>query len=130
MAKPSIKKAVREKVWLKIAGSGTSGSGKSYSALRMATGIVEGCGGEGILVISSEKSRTLYYSDSFDYSVIELEDYSTESYIEAIDAAIEAGFKCIIVDSISHCWQWLNDVHSKMPGNSFQNWGKHICSLA
>ena len=32
--------------------------------------------------------------------------------------------KVVIIDSISHCWECLLDIHSKMPGNSFTNWGK------
>lgn len=116
-------KAVRQNVWLRISLGGTSGSGKSYSALRMGTGIAKKCGSR-IAFISTEKSRTLYYADQFDYDVLELDEYSPESYIEAIDAAVDAGYKVIIIDSMSHSWQWLNDIHSKMPGNSFQNWGK------
>jgi len=116
-------KAVRVNVWLRISLGGTSGSGKTFSALRIATGIANKCDSR-IAFISSEKSRTLYYADQFDYDVLELEEYSPESYIEAIDAAINAGYKVVIIDSMSHSWQWLNDVHSKMPGNSFQNWGK------
>lgn len=120
----AFQKAVREKVWLKIQLGGTSGSGKTYSALRLATGIVKHTGGSGIAFISSEKSRTLYYADKFDYDVEELDDYSPEHYIKAIDEAVNAGYKVIIIDSTSHEWQWLNDLHSKMGGNSFQNWGK------
>ena len=41
-----------------------------------------------------------------------------------IDDAINAGYKVLIIDSLSHEWKWLNDQHDKMPGNSFQNWGK------
>lgn len=116
-------RAVREDVWLKIQLGGTSGSGKTYSALRLGTGIAGKCGSR-IAFISSEKSRTLYYADQFEYDVLELDDYSPEDYINAIDAAVNAGYKVIIIDSTSHEWQWLNDVHGKMPGNSFQNWGK------
>lgn len=50
--------------------------------------------------------------------------FSIDKYIEAIDAAIDAEYKVLIIDSISAEWAWLNDVHDKMPGNSFQNWGK------
>ena len=117
-------KAKREKVWLKISLGGTSGSGKSFSGLRIATGIVKKCGGEGIAFISTEKSRSKYYADQFDYDIEELDEYSPERYIKAIDEAVDAGYKVIIIDSMSHSWQWLNDIHSKMPGNSFQNWGK------
>lgn len=50
--------------------------------------------------------------------------YSPERYIEAIGLCEKAGMEVIIVDSISHCWDYLLDVHSNMPGNSFTNWGK------
>jgi hypothetical protein len=30
----------------------------------------------------------------------------------------------LIVDSLTHEWKYLNDVHDAMPGNSFTNWGK------
>ena len=119
----AFKKAMRAMVWLKIQFVGTSGSGKTTSALRLATGLVKKMGGR-IAFISTEKSRTLYQADKFDYDVMELEDYSPEAYIAAIDEAVDAGYKIIIIDSTSHEWQWLNDTHSKMPGNSFQNWGK------
>lgn len=118
-----FQKAVREDVWLKIQMGGTSGAGKTVSALRVGTGIALKCNSR-IAFISSEKSRTLYYADKFDYDVLELDDYSPEDYINAIDMAVSAGYKVIIIDSTSHEWQWLNDVHGKMPGNSFQNWGK------
>ena len=116
-------KAMRALVWLKIQFVGTSGSGKTTSALLIAKGLAKKMGGR-IAFISTEKSRTLYNADKFDYDVEELTDYSPESYIKAIDEAIGAGYKIIIIDSTSHGWQWLNDMHSKMPGNSFQNWGK------
>lgn len=118
-----FKKAVRENVWLKIGISGTSGSGKTYSALRVATGLAAKCGSE-IAFISTEKSRTLYYADQFSYDVLELEEYMPEAYIDAINKAVTAGYKIIIIDSLSHGWQALNDMHQKMSGNSFQNWGK------
>ncbi len=118
-----FKKAVRENVWLKIAISGTSGSGKTMSALRVTKGLAEMCDSD-IAFISTEKSRSLYYADKFDYDILELETYSPEDYINAINEAVKAGYKIIIIDSLSHGWQWLNDTHSKMPGNSFQNWGK------
>lgn len=118
-----FKKAVREDVWLKLGLTGTSGSGKTFSALRVATGIAKKSG-SGIAFISTEKTRTLYYADKFSYDVLELEDYSPEAYISAIEEAVAAGYKIIIIDSLSHGWQKLNDIHSKMSGNSFQNWGK------
>ena len=129
MGKTGFKKTVREDVWLKVLLSGTSGSGKTYSALVLATEIAKNAGGEGIAFISTEGSRTKYYADKFNYDSMELDEYTPEAYINAIDEAINAGYKIVIIDSMSHEWQYLNDVHDKMPGNSFTNWGRHICSL-
>jgi hypothetical protein len=50
--------------------------------------------------------------------------YSPEKYIKAIELCEKAGMEVIIIDSISLCWDYLLDVHSNMPGNSFTNWGK------
>lgn len=124
MAKVGFKKATREQVWLKVLLSGASGSGKSYSALKMATGIAKQCG-SAIAYIGTEGSRNKYYADEFDYDLLELDEpFECEKYMNAIDAAVEAGYKVLIIDSMTHEWKWLNDVHDKMPGNSFQNWGK------
>ena len=124
MASKGFKKATREQVWLKVLLSGASGSGKSFTALRLATGIARKCGSD-IAYIGTEGSRDKYYSNEFAYDLMQLEDpFSTDKYIEAIDMAVEAGYKVLIIDSLSHEWKWLNDTHDKMPGNSFTNWGK------
>lgn len=119
-----FKRAKKEQVWLKVLLSGASGSGKSYSALRLAKGIAEKCGSD-IAYIGTEGSRDKYYSSSFEYDLLQLEEpFSIDKYIEAIDEAVRAGYKVLIIDSLTHEWLWLNDTHDKMPGNSFQNWGK------
>lgn len=116
-------KAKREKVWLKMLLTGASGSGKSYSALRVSKGLAEKCNSR-VAFISTEGSRTKYYADLFDYDVDELNSYEPEAYMKSIDEAIAAGYQVIVIDSISHEWQHLNDVHSSLSGNSFTNWGK------
>lgn len=124
MATKGFKKATREQVWLKVLLSGASGSGKSYSALRLASGIAKKCNSD-IAYIGTEGSRDKYYSNEFAYDLMQLEDpYTTDKYIEAIEMAVDAGYKVLIIDSLSHEWKWLNDTHDKMPGNSFTNWGK------
>ena len=119
-----FKKAKRERVWLKILLTGPSGSGKSYSALRIANGIAKKCNSD-IAYIGTEGSRDLYYSNEFDYDLLQIEEpYTPEKYIEAIDEAVKAGYKVLIIDSITHEWLELNKIHDRMPGNSFTNWGK------
>lgn len=120
----AFQKAKREQVWLKVLLSGASGSGKSYSALKIATGIAKQCESD-IAYIGTEGSRNKYYADEFNYDLLDLnEPFECEKYMEAIDEAVDAGYKVLIIDSMSHEWKWLNDVHDKMPGNSFTNWGK------
>ena len=119
-----FQKAKREQVWLKVLLSGASGCGKSYSALKMATGIAKKCN-SGIAYIGTEGSRNKYYANEFDYDLLELEEpFECEKYMAAIDEAVDAGYKVLIIDSMTHEWKWLNDIHDKMPGNSFTNWGK------
>ncbi len=118
-----FEKAKREQVWLKILLSSPSGGGKSYSALRIATGIAKKCDSK-IAYIGTEGSRDKYYANEFDYDLLQLESFSISEYMDAIDDALDGGYKVLIIDSISPEWEWLNDQHNKMPGNSFANWGK------
>lgn len=117
-------KAKREKIWVKALLTGPSGSGKTYSALRLATGLAKAAGGD-IAAIDTENGRIRYYADAFDFDDQQLEEpYSPEKYIAAIDEAVDAGYKVLLIDSISHEWMYCNEIHDKMPGNSFTNWGK------
>ena len=119
----SFQKAKREKVYVKVLIGGPSGSGKTYSALRLATGIAEESGSR-VAAIDTERGRIRYYADEFDFDDVQLDEYSPESYIEAIKAAVDAGYKVLIIDSLSHEWTYCTDIHSKMPGNSYTNWAK------
>lgn len=131
-----FQKAKKEKVWTKTLISGPSGAGKSRSALEMATGLARMCNSR-IAYIGTEGSRDKYYaanSDAvevkngqklFPYDLLQIDAPQTpEKYIEAIDEAVAGGYQVLIIDSISHEWKTINDIHDKMPGNSFTNWGK------
>ena len=125
-------KAIREKVYAKVLLTGASGSGKSQSALEMATGLSESCGSR-IAYIGTEGDRDKLYADQkskhgdykFDYDLLQMSaPFSTDKYIAAIDEAIDADYKVILIDGLSAEWKWLNDTHDRMPGNSFTNWSK------
>lgn len=117
-------KAKKEKIWTKVLLGGSSGSGKTYSALRLATGLAKKCG-SGIAAIDTEAGRIRYYANEFDFSDMQLtEPFTPEKYIEAINEAVNSGFKVLIIDSISHEWNYCVDIHDKMPGNSWTNWSK------
>ena len=118
------RKAQKRQLALKILCSGSSGSGKTKSALRLATGIVSKTGG-GIYLINTEGDRGEMYAEEFDYQIIDLpEPRSPENYMEAIKFFMNEGASVIIIDSLSHEWNYLNEQVNNMQGNSFNNWGR------
>lgn len=91
--------AVRDDTSLLIAIAGASGSGKTFSALKMATGLANG---EPIYAIDTEAKRMLHYADLFKFKHMDMKPpFTPEAYIEAIQAAEKAGAKVIIIDSTS-----------------------------
>lgn len=95
-----FKKAERKKAFLKIAITGVSGSGKTYSALQLAQGL----GGK-IAMIDTENGSGELYSSLCDYDVAPMEaPFSPEKYIEYIKEAEKAGYNVLIIDSLSHAW--------------------------
>lgn len=127
-----FKKATKTETLLRIGISGAAGSGKTYSALKVATGI----GGK-IAVIDSERGSASLYAGKFDFDTIQIEPpYTPDKYIEAIKLAERSGYNTIIVDSLSHAWAGsggLLDMHdaiqkSSKGGNSFTAW-KEITPL-
>lgn len=96
----SFRPAVRSNVNLLIGLAGASGSGKSYSAFRLASGIA---GGERFAVIDTENGRASHYADQFAFDVAELrEPFTPAAYADAIESADKAGYPVIVVDSASH----------------------------
>lgn len=95
-----FKPAVRANVPLLIGLAGGTGSGKTYSALRLARGLA---GGQRFAVIDTEAGRALHYADLFEFDHGELQPpFRPNAYAEAIAAADQAGYPVIVVDSASH----------------------------
>ncbi|MBC7939733.1 MAG: AAA family ATPase [Chitinophagaceae bacterium] len=98
----TFRPAVRENVGLWINLIGGTGGGKTFTAMRLASGI---SGGKPFAVIDTENRRALHYADQFKFDHAELrEPFTPESYAEAITAADTAGYPVIVVDSGSHVW--------------------------
>ena len=66
----AFKKATKKNAKLRLALFGVSGSGKSFSALRIATGLA-GKNGK-IAFIDTERGSASKYADRFDFDVCEL----------------------------------------------------------
>lgn len=94
--------AVRTRVPLLIGIMGPSGGGKTYSALRLATGIARSSGGE-IFVIDTESRRSLHYADSFKFRHVPFgSPFSPDDYLQAFEYCKERGAGVVVVDSMSH----------------------------
>lgn len=92
--------ATRESVGLLLGLSGGTGSGKTFTALRLATGIA---GAQPFCVIDTEAGRAKHYADQFTFHHGDLHPpFSPDRYTEAILAADAAGYPVIVVDSMSH----------------------------
>lgn len=96
------KPATREQVPLLVGLVGCSGSGKTFSALRLAAGIQRVSGGE-IGCIDTEARRALYYADAFKFRHLDFKaPFGPLDYLAAIRHFIDKGAKTVIVDSMSH----------------------------
>jgi hypothetical protein len=96
----TFRPAVRENVGLLIGLMGSSGSGKTYTAMRLASGIA---GDKSFCVIDTEAGRAKHYADQFRFDHGDLTPpFSPARYAEAIEAADTAGYPVIVVDSASH----------------------------
>ena len=124
------RKAVKEKIYTKIALMAPSGGGKTYSALRLATGmaneIKELTGNETrILMANSEKSRGTYYATEFDYDIVDLEaPFNPELYIDVIQYALDEKYDILIIDSTTPEWDGPGgclELQQKA-GGKYQDW--------
>ena len=127
-----VKKAVREKIYCKIALMAPSGGGKTYSSLRLATGMAREIERETgkkakILMGNTEQKRGYYYANEFDYDIVDIEaPHNPEKYVEFINFAVSEGYDILIIDSSSHEWEGRGgclELHQQA-GGQYQHWSK------
>lgn len=94
-----FKKATKLQARIRLALVGPAGSGKTYTALRIAKAM-----GGRIAVVDTEHGSSAKYADEFDFDLLEMDVFSLEKYVAAIKEAEAAGYDTIILDSISHAW--------------------------
>lgn len=127
-----VKKAKREKIFVKLALMASSGGGKTYSALRIATGMAEEIKKQGkndvkILMANTEQKRGYYYANEFNYDIVDIEaPHNPEKYVELINFAVDEGYDILILDSTSHEWEGKGgclELHVQA-GGTYQAWAK------
>ncbi|WP_273216151.1 AAA family ATPase [Runella zeae] len=118
-----LQQAQRKNVKIKLALQGSSGSGKSYSALQIGFGLVNNW--SKIAVIDTENQSASLYANMGNFNILVLKPpFSPERYIQAINVCIQSQMQVIIIDSLSMEWEFILDAHSNLTGNSYTNWAK------
>lgn len=126
-----LKKATRQQVKLRLNLSAPSGAGKTMGALLMAKGLVGSW--DKIALIDTENMSASLYSNLGEFNVLDLKPpFTPERYIEAIQACVDGGIECIIIDSSTHEWTGaggcleINEslAAAKFKGNTWSAWSE------
>lgn len=117
-----FKKASKKGSKLRLALFGVSGSGKTFSALRIASGL-----GQKIAVIDTERGSASKYADRFSFDVAECEKPTINNLKMIINQA--KGYDVLIIDSLSHAWmELLQEVEqiakARYGGNTWSAWSE------
>lgn len=127
--------ATRENPLLRMAITGVTGGGKTYTAIGLATYLLGGTERDPsmkkrIAVIDSERGSAALYAKGrpWHFSHLRLERFEPETYVKAIKAAEDQGFEVIVIDSLSHEWAGTGGAleqvdKSAKGGNTFVAWG-------
>lgn len=121
----AFKKAVKQDLKLRLAITGPAGSGKTYTALRIATAM-----GLSIAYIDTEHGSASKYGDLFDFDVMEMQPpYNPERFVKGIQVAASEGYKVVVIDSLSHAWngtggilELVEEASTRTKGNSYAAW--------
>ena len=121
-----FRKAEKQKAKLRLAITGTAGSGKTYGALLIAKGL-----SGRIVLLDTENGSGDLYAGICDYDVGAIQaPYDIVKYIDGIKQAEKLGYNVIIIDSLSHAWsgegglleQVDNIASASRSGNSYTAW--------
>lgn len=127
-----FKRATKEASKLRLALIGGSKSGKTYTALAIAQGLVPG---GRVAVLDTEHGSASKYAGptatphGFEFDSLEIDSFHPRAYIDAIKAAEAEGYDVLVIDSLSHEWMGpdgaleLVDRAARKSANSFVAWG-------
>lgn len=127
----SFVKAERKQRKLRAAFDGPPGSGKSYTALRLAFCLVKKGMAKKVAAIDTENSSISLYAGSspdgasFDFDTLNLTRHRPQDFVAAMKEAFKEGYDVVVVDSLSHAWVGKDgalDQKDAKGGNSFTAW--------
>ncbi len=106
-----IFEAEREGAKTVTAFAGTSGSGKTYTAILFGYGLA-GCDASQLGFLDTENKRGRLYADILPggkrFRIADFQPpFSPDRYIEGIQAFEKAGVRVLVIDSLSHEWEGI-----------------------
>lgn len=125
-----FKQINREQNRLRMAIDGPAGSGKTYTALRIAF-VLAGPNGRVAVIDTEHGSAAKYAGDSPDgipwkWDGLNLEHFAPSNYEQAIKAAGQSGYDVLVIDSLSHAWMGvggaLDQIDRSRDANKFTAW--------
>ncbi|MFF4652783.1 ATP-binding protein [Streptomyces sp. NPDC001380] len=117
--------ATKERAKARIALTGPTGSGKTYTALVLAAGL-----GKRIALVDTEHGSAAKYADEFAFDILPLSAFQPATLVDALAVAAHEGYDVVVVDSLSHFWsgtggmleQVDNAARRAGSGSSFAGW--------
>lgn len=124
-----FKPAKRSGVGLFVGIAGGTGSGKTYSALRVAKGIA---GTKRIAAIDTEGRRMSHYATDFDFDVADMvPPFRPERFGDACKDAEAKQYGVLVIDSFSHEWageggvlEWHDEIMGESQAKNMSAWIK------
>ncbi|MGV0785193.1 ATP-binding protein [Mycolicibacterium sp. XJ775] len=120
----AFKPATREASYARIALSGPSGAGKTYTALALATALADK-----VAVIDTERGSASKYVglNGWQFDTVQPDTFSPLSLVELLGLAAGQEYGCVAIDSLSHYWMGVDGMLEQADrrakgGNSFSGW--------
>lgn len=120
MSENPFKPAAREAVKARIALHGPAGSGKTYTALTIASHLADK-----VAAIDTEHGRMKEHARRFKFNHFAPERFDPRELTRLLAQAGAAGFGAVVIDSLSHYWMGTGgalefvDAHEKDRGGKF-----------
>lgn len=133
----AFKKAVRTGALIRSLLIGQSGAGKTYTALALACHMAEAIGSRVAVVDTEDNSAAKYAGErcgccrcmgqgiTFDFDVLCLTKCSPNDYLQAMAAASGAGYRILVLDSITHEWDGPGGCLEMVDANQQRSKNKH-----
>lgn len=129
-----FQKSQNTQAYLKAGLMGFAGDGKTFTATKLAIGLVElmrerelGAGDKPVFFLDTETGSD-WVRTQFEAATIELHTAKTRAFIDLIEAIQEAesNASVLLIDSISHFWRDLTESYAERKnrtrGLQFQDW--------